>query len=165
MEHLAPQDIQILRGLVKNARITNKALAESVGLSQSGCLERVRRLEERGVLKGYHAEVPPEAIGVGIQAMVGVRLRRHTRRVVARFRSYVLELPEVVSLFHVTGEFDFFVEVAARDMEHLRDFGLDALTTRPEVQQIQTSLMFEAIRRPGWPGIRGTPGEPEPRDL
>ena len=154
MDGLTPQDMRILQELVKNARVTNKALAAAVGLSQSGCLERVRRLEARGVLAGYHAEIPPDAVGVGIQALVGVRLRRHTRRVVARFRSYVIELPEVVSLFHVTGEFDFFVEVAARDMDHLRDFGLDALTTRPEVQQIQTSLMFEAIRRPGWPGIR-----------
>ncbi|NNF26142.1 MAG: Lrp/AsnC family transcriptional regulator [Gemmatimonadetes bacterium] len=154
MDSLPPQDMRILQALVQNARITNKALAQSVGLSQSGCLERVRKLEARGVLAGYHAEIPPEAVGVGIQALVGVRLRRHTRRVVARFRSYVIELPEVVSLFHVTGEFDFFVEGAARDMDHLRDFGLDALTTRPEVQQIQTSLMFEAIRRPGWPGVR-----------
>ncbi len=154
MDTMTPQDMRILTLLVQNARITNKALAQSVGLSQSGCLDRVRRLEDRGAIAGYHAHVPPEAVGVGIQALVGVRLRRHTRRAVSRFRSYVVELPEVVSLFHVTGEFDFYVEVAARDMDHLRDFGLDSLTTRPEVQQIQTSLMFEAVRRPGWPGIR-----------
>lgn len=161
MEPLQPQDIQIIKILMKNARITNKALSERVGLSQSGCLERVRRLEERGVIRGYHAEIPPQAAGVGIQALVGVRLRRHTRRVVARFRSYALALPEVVSLFHVTGDFDFFVVVAARDMDHLRDFGLDSLTTRPEVLQIRTSLMFEAIRRPGWPGIRPDPEDGE----
>lgn len=154
------KDMRILSALVNDARITNKALAEKIGVSQSGCLERVRRLEDRDVIKGYYADVAPGAVGVGIQALVGVSLRRHTRRAVANFRDYALGLPEVVSLFHVTGDYDFFVEVAARDMDHLRDFGLDALTTQREVQRIQTSLMFEAIRRPGWPSLRPEEGEP-----
>lgn len=154
MSDLSPKDLRILKVLTNNARITNKALAEQVGLSQSGCLERVRRLEERGVLLGASAQVAPEAVGVGVQALIGVRLQRHTRKAVARFREYALSLPEVNALFHVTGAFDFYVHVAARDMEHLRDFGLDSLTTRPEVQQIQTALMFEAMTRPGWPRLR-----------
>lgn len=154
MDNVTPKDLRILAELTNDARITNKQLAERVGLSQSGCLDRVRRLQDRGVLLGAHATVAPEAVGVGVQALMAVRLRRHTRKAVTEFRAYVLELPEVTAIFHVTGEFDFFVHVAARDMAHLRDFGLDALTTRSEVEQIQTSLMFEAVRRPGWPALR-----------
>lgn len=154
MDAVSEKDMQILAQLAHNARVTNKALAQSVGLSQSGCLERVRRLEERGVLKGAHAEVSPEAVGVGVQAWVAVQLERHTRKAVSTFRAYALTLPEVNAVFHVTGEFDFYVLVAARDMNHLRDFGLDSLTTRPEVHQIQTSLIFEAQHRPGWPSLR-----------
>jgi len=153
--------MQILRELSKNARITNKALAEAVGLSQSGCLERVRRLEARGVLRGAHADVAPEAVGVGVQAWVAVRLERHTRKAVSTFRAYALSLPEVNAVFHVTGDFDFFVLVAARDMNHLRDFGLDSLTTRPEVHHIQTSLIFEAQQRAGWPALREEPSKPQ----
>ena len=148
------KDMRIVGELVKDARVTNKALAERVGLSQSGCLERVRRLEQRGVLLGAHALVAPEAAGVGLQALVGVRLRRHTRRTVESFRAHALSLSEVNALYHVTGDFDFFLHVAARDVGHLRDFGLDALTTRPEVQNIQTAIMFESVQRAGWPSTR-----------
>jgi len=154
MHTVTEKDLQILTELTQNARMTNKELSERVGLSQSGCLERVRRLEERGVLLGAHASVAPEAVGVGVQAIVAVRLRRHTRKAVSAFRGYVLSLPEVNAFFHVTGEFDFLVYVAAADMNDLRDFGLDSLTTHAEVEQIQTSLIFEAVHRAGWPAIR-----------
>jgi len=80
---LSDKDLQILRELSHNARSTNKNLAEKVGLSQSGCLERVRRLEERGVLLGAYAAIAPEAVDVGVQALIAVRLKRHTRRAVA----------------------------------------------------------------------------------
>lgn len=153
---LDEQDVRILSELSHDARVSNVELARRVGLSPSGCLDRVRRLESRGVLTGSHAEIAPAAVGVGLQALVAVKLKRHTRKAVGAFRAHALGLEEVVSVFHVTGEFDFYVHVAARDMEHLRDFGLDALTTRPEVQHIRTSLMFEAVTRPGWPGLRQT---------
>ena len=158
MRALEAKDMRILSELSNNARITNKRLASLVGLSESACLERVRRLERDGVLSGSHAEVDPESVGVGVQAFVAVRLKRHTRRAVASFRSYALTLPEVSGVFHVSGEFDFYVHVATSDVDHLRDFALDSLTTRPEVQGIQTSIMFEAVRRPGWPALR------EPRE-
>lgn len=154
MRDLSEHDMRILTELSNNARITNKALAGRVGISQSGCLERVRRLTRQGVLLGTHAEVAPEAVGVGVQALVGVRLKRHTRKAVASFRLYALTLPEVTAVYHVSGEYDFFIHVATRDVDELRDFALDSLTTRPEVQSIQTSIMFDAVRRPGWPALR-----------
>jgi DNA-binding Lrp family transcriptional regulator len=72
-------DIQIIRQLRKNARISNKALAAAVGLAPSSCLERVRRLRMARVLTGYHADLDPDALGIGLQAMVAVRLARHAR--------------------------------------------------------------------------------------
>ena len=75
-------DRAILALLAKNARTTNKELAASIGLSQSACLERVRRLEERGALRGAHADVDPAAFGIGLQAFVSVQLKRHTRTAV-----------------------------------------------------------------------------------
>lgn len=148
------KDLQILGVLADNARITNKDLAERVDLSASGCLERVRRLEDRGVLVGSTVLVAPDAVGVGVQALIGVRLKRHTRKAVAAFRAFTTTLPEVTTTYHVTGDFDFFIHVAARDMDHLRDFCLDAITTRSEVEAIQTSLAFDVDTRPGWPALR-----------
>ena len=77
-------DFEILRLLRKNARIPNKDLAARVGVAPSTALERVRRLREAGVLLGYHAEIAPAAVGIGLQAMVDVRLARHSRADVER---------------------------------------------------------------------------------
>ena len=72
-------DFELLRLLRKNARLANKDLAEIAGVAPSTALERVRRLREANVLQGFHAEVAPEAIGIGLQALVAVRMTRHSR--------------------------------------------------------------------------------------
>lgn len=133
--------------------MTNKELAEAVGLSQSACLERVRRLGDVGVIRGAHADVDPAAFGIGLQAMVAVQLKRHTRSAVARFEKSAIGLPQVVALYHLTGRMDYLVHAVAQDMEHLRDFTLDAITSLPEVSRVETSLLFRATTRPVWPDL------------
>lgn len=144
-------DFDILERLQNNARLSNKELAAAVGLAPSSCLERVRRLEREGVLRGSHAEVDPQAVGIGLQAMIQVRLEHHSRREVEGFRNHVLSLEAVLAFYHLTGAFDFMVLVAVQDADALRDLALDAFTTRKEVAQIQTSLVFESRRAPVLP--------------
>ncbi len=139
-------DFEILAALQEDGRLSNKELAAHVDLAPSTCLERVRKLHEQGVLVGYHAQVNPRAMGIRLQAMIAVRLQKHSRDLVEEFRSYVLSLPEVLSTFHVTGEHDFLIHVAVSDAEHLRDLALDRFTTRPEVDQLETALIFEHAR-------------------
>lgn len=139
-------DFAILSALQKNARISNKELAAQVGLAPSSCLERVRRLAADGVLRGSHAEVDPKALGVGLQAMIAVRLSRHSRELVEAFREHALGLPEVLALYHLAGANDFLVHVAVRDSDGLRDLALTAFTTRPEVAHLETALIFEHAR-------------------
>lgn len=146
-------DRQILMALAEDARTSNKDLAIDVGLSQSACLERVRRLTERGTLKGAHAEVDPAAFGIGVQALVAVQLRRHTRAAVARFEQTALALPQVVALYHTTGRNDYLAHAVAQDMERLRDFTLDAITALPEVSRVETSLLFRATKKTSWPDL------------
>jgi DNA-binding Lrp family transcriptional regulator len=136
-------DVAILAALRRNARISNKRLADTVGLAPSTCLERVRRLVELDVLEGFHADVDMSALGMGMQAMIAVRMSEHSRELVDSFRSYVLTLPEVLRLYHVAGADDFLVHVAVRDAQHLRDLALDAFTTRREVDRIETRLIFD----------------------
>ena len=146
-------DRQILTLLAQDARTTNKDLAEAVGLSQSACLERVRRLGEGGVLRGAHASVDPAAFGIGVQAFVAVQLKRHTRKAVASFERKALSLPQVIALYHVTGRNDYLAHAVAQDMDHLRDFTLDAITSLPEVDRVETSLLFQAMTKVGWPDL------------
>lgn len=149
--HLDRTDFAILRLLRKNARIPNKDLAERVGVAPSTALERVRRLREAGVLLGYHAEIAPAAVGIGLQAMVAVRLARHSRTQVEAMHQHLVALPEVLCLYHVGGADDFLVHVGVRDSDHLRDFALSALTSREEVAHIETHLIFAFQRAPELP--------------
>ena len=103
----------------------------------------MRRLQRDGVLSGFHAEVNPADLGIGLQAFVSVRLQKHSRDVVDAFRSHVVTLPEVVAVYHVAGESDFLVHVAVRDAEHLRNLTLDGFTTRTEVARLNTALIYE----------------------
>lgn len=154
-------DRAIVALLQNNARTSNKEVAASVGVAPSTALERTRRLEADGVLRGYHAEVDPEAMGVRLQALVSVSLRQHARPLVEAFEAHALALPEVVQVFHTTGAADFLVHVAVRDTEHLRTLALAAFTERSEVARIETSLLFAHRRTAGRPvGDRAASGLP-----
>lgn len=139
-------DFALLRLLRNNARLPNKDLAEKVGVAPSTALERVRRLRETRAILGYHAEIAPQAVGIGLQAMVAIRLTRHSRTLLDAFHDHLLTLPEVLSFYHVAGADDYLVHVGVRDSDHLRDFALSAFTERPEVAHIETHLIFEFRR-------------------
>lgn len=138
-------DLEILAALQNDARLANKELAARVDLAPSSCLERVRRLREKGVLTGFRAQVEPRALGITIQALVFVRLAGHARKDVKSFRAHALSLPETIGVYHVAGHHDFLVHVGVRDAHHLRDLALDAFTSRPEVSRIETHLIFEHV--------------------
>ncbi|HZU53971.1 MAG TPA: Lrp/AsnC family transcriptional regulator [Holophagaceae bacterium] len=144
-------DRAILALLQKNARLSNKELAARVGLAPSSCLARVQKLTKDGVLRGFHAFVAPDALGIGLQALIAVKLKQHSREKVRAFLRHLVALPEVVALYHVTGAVDFQVHVAVRGTDHLRDLALDAFTVRSEVESIQTSLLFETKWKDSWP--------------
>lgn len=137
-----------MAALQKNARISNKELAALVGLAPSTCLERVRALRTRGVIRGFHADVDRSSLGRALEAIVAARVRPHSRRNVDAFWAYALELPEVIEVFHVTGADDFLVHVGLPDMDALRNFVLDRLTVRPEIAHVETRLIFGQERRP-----------------
>ncbi len=137
---------EIIAALQKNARLSNKELAGLVGLAPSTCLLRVRHLIQQGVLKGFWTEVDPAALGIGLSAMIAVRLKEHSRAAVEAFRAHLFTLREVVSVYHLAGADDFLVHVAVRDAGHLRDLALDGFTKRSEVAHMQTSLLFEYTR-------------------
>jgi DNA-binding Lrp family transcriptional regulator len=147
-ERLDRIDRTIVAVLQKNARTSNKDLAVEVGLAPSTCLERVRALRARGVIRGYHADVDREALGRGLEAIVAVRIRPHSRELVDAFRAYVLGLAETIELFHVSGADDFLVHVALAGTDALRDFILDRLAARAEVAHIETHLVFDQARKP-----------------
>ena len=141
-------DRRILAELQNDARLSNKGLAARVNLAPSSCLERVKRLHKKGVIRGSHLDIDLAAFGIGLQALIQVRLKRHSREEVESFQQHVLHLPEVTDLFHIAGAHDFLVQVAVHDADHLRDLALDQFTTRKEVDHMETHLVFDHIRKP-----------------
>ena len=151
MEALDRIDYEIVRELRNNARLSNKELAATIGLAPSSCLVRVRGLQRDGVLKGFHADVEPTSLGVGLQAMISIRLQRHSKSIVESFRAHTLTLPEVRQLYHLAGANDFLVQVWVKDPEHLRDLIMTSFTAREEIAHIETGLIFEHAHSPDLP--------------
>lgn len=144
-------DFGILTALQKDVRLSNKELAARVGLSASACFARVRALRKAGVLAGAHAEIAPAALGIGLQAFIAVRLARHSRDTFTTLRNRILELDEVIAIYHVSGQTDLQVHVAVRDIAHLRDVLVEKIATRKEVGGTETSVIFEARRKTALP--------------
>lgn len=141
-ESLDDTDRAILRLLALDARTPNNAVAEAVGIAPSTCHGRIRALRERGVIRGFHADIDPAALGLGLQAMIAVRLGAHNRDQIDAFVRDVPRLPGVVGVFHVAGADDYLLHIAVRDSDALRDFVLDHLTGHPAVRHTETSLIF-----------------------
>jgi DNA-binding Lrp family transcriptional regulator len=146
MSDLDRIDRKIVQLLQNNGRISNKELAAQVELAPSTCLERMRRLSQAGIIRGFHADVEAKALGIGLQAMYFIELSKHKREVVTKFQSEVLQIPEVVAAYLIAGRYDFLVHVAVQDTQHLRDLALDTFTSRPEVTRIETALIFNYSR-------------------
>jgi DNA-binding Lrp family transcriptional regulator len=146
-------DRHLLVLLQQDARVPNKQLAEAIGVAQSTCSSRMRRLERAGVINGYHASVEPSALGIGLQAMVRVTLIRHTNEEIDRFWEHIRSVPEVLTTFHMTGDTDFLVQVAVRDSNHLQDVATTTITSWPEVGRIRTAIIFGSRRRHALPDL------------
>ena len=147
-------DFDILAVLQENARLSNKELAEANGISPSTCLERVRRLRAVGAISGVHADVLPAALGIGVQALISIRLRQHAQ---IDFEALLEEMKtkrEVVSVYLLAGAQDLLVHVAVRDVVHLRFVVVDSFTSRDDVEHIETSLIFDFVRSATWPNYR-----------
>jgi DNA-binding Lrp family transcriptional regulator len=140
-------DREILRALQKNARISNRALADLVSIAPSTCVDRVRRLRERGVIRGFHADVDPGTVGRPLQAIVAVRMRLHSRDSIDVFYRHVGELSQTIAVYHVGGADDYLVHVAVENTAALRNLVVDDFTARPEVEHVETRIVFEVARK------------------
>ena len=139
-------DFEIIAALRNNARITNKELAEQIELAPSSCLERVRYLRNTGYLGDAHVEVNLTALGLGLQAMVALRLNTHSRAELETFQQHLLGLPQVLTTYHLSGANDFMVHIAVENADTLRNFVLDSFAERPEVAHIETAVIYEEVK-------------------
>lgn len=121
-------------------------LAESVGMSAPPVHERLRRLEEAGVVRGYVALLDPAALGLRFNVFVSVTLALHREGAVQKFRQAVEKIPEILECHHTTGASDFLLHVVCRDTAHYEDLVLHTLTRLPGVERLNSSVVLSTFK-------------------
>jgi Lrp/AsnC family leucine-responsive transcriptional regulator len=138
-------DRAILTALQRDGRIANIDLAEEISLSPSACLRRVKALEASGVIEGYRAEVSRTGAGLGLTAFVGLKVDGHSREVSRQLEQALTAIPAVVACYLVSGDDDFMIEVAVRDLADYEQVLLDQILAIPAVRTAQTTFAIRTV--------------------
>jgi DNA-binding Lrp family transcriptional regulator len=145
-------DRQIMALLQEDGRMTNVELAERVGLTAPPCLRRVRALEERGAIRGYHAALDPAWFGYSITVFAMVSLKSQAESDLEAFEAHVANIPEVRECHMLNGEIDFILKIVATDLKSFQQLLTTELTTAPNVEHVKTSLTIRTSKAlPGVP--------------
>ncbi|MFM2229596.1 MAG: hypothetical protein RL607_854 [Bacteroidota bacterium] len=139
-------DKKIVQFLQKDARMTNKELASKLQMSVTAVYERIRKLEREGIIKKYVALVDRTKIEKAFIVFCHIKLVQHTKDYLMRFESEVTQLPEILECFHVSGDYDYILKIAVKDMEAYRDFMVTKLTSLQHIGSTHSSFMIGEIK-------------------
>ena len=139
-------DRLILRYLQENGRISNVALAKKVNLSATPCLERVRRLEKKGYIKGYTAILNPHKVGAGVLVFVEIDLERNSPETFREFRREALKLDELQECHLVSGNFDYLLKARVKDMHEYRSLLGEKILALPGVSDSRSYVVMEEVK-------------------
>ena len=135
-------DVSILEVLQNEGRITNNALAKKVGLTPTPTLERVKRLEREGIIRGYRAILDEQKLGKSLTLFASVSLKMHQHDVVENFCDAIQDIPEILAAYHISGEGDFLLKILVEDTAAYENLLLKHLTKLPGVEKIQTTVVL-----------------------
>jgi DNA-binding Lrp family transcriptional regulator len=145
-------DRQILHDLQNDGRMTNVDLAKRAGISAPPCLRRVRVLEKAGIVRGYHADIDPHALGFGVTVFASVSLKSQAEADLRAFHELIESWPMVRECHMLTGETDFLLKVVAADWDAYEKFLTTKLTAAPNVSTVKSALTIKTTKfQPGVP--------------
>lgn len=140
-------DHKLLEILQANGKITNAQLSKDVGLSPAPTLERVKKLENSGIIKSYHAHLDRFAVGLGVLTFVQVTLSGHRKSIIETFTNVVNKVPEIVECHHVTGSCDFLLKVIAKDISSYQNLIIETINEIEVVASTQTMVILSTIKQ------------------
>lgn len=140
-------DLSILRLLQENARTTVKEISEKVHLSTTPVHERIKRMEESGVIKQYATLVDHTKVKKGLMVICYVSLRQHSKEAGDKFIRTILELNEVIECYNISGEFDFMLKVVAEDMNEYYNFHVNKLSQVENMGHVQSIFVMGIIKQ------------------
>jgi DNA-binding Lrp family transcriptional regulator len=149
MPKLDDFDLAILSALQDNGRASNVDIADTVHLSPSPCLRRIRHLEESGVIRGYRADIDRTKVGLGLTVFVEMKVGGHNKESANRFQEALAEVPEVISCFMISGSADFLAEVVVEDLPAYERVLTDSLLTLPFVTDIRSNFAIRTVKAAG----------------
>ncbi|MDB5256738.1 MAG: lrp [Chitinophagaceae bacterium] len=139
-------DKHILEILQANAKITNSQLATEIGLSPAPTLERVRKLENGGLIKSYHAEIDVKQMGLGTGVFVLISLSAHKKSQIMSFVDKINKIPEVIECHHITGSGDFLLKILTRDISSYQQLILNTLADIDEIGNMQSMMILSTFK-------------------
>lgn len=144
---LDEKDLSILRVLQENARATVKEIAAKVHLSTTPVHERIKRMEESGVIRQYATLLDHSKVKKGLMVICYVSLKQHNRNAGAAFIKSILAMPEVVECYNISGEFDFMLKVATENMDTYYDFHVNRLSEAENIGHVQSVFVMGVIKQ------------------
>ena len=147
MDTLDKTDLQILRILQENARLTTKELAAQVSLSSTPVFERLKRLENKGYIKKYIAVLDADKLNQGFVVFCSVKLRRLNRDIATEFTEIIKKIPEVTECYNISGSSDYLRKIHARNMKHYQEFILKVLGTIDSLGSLESMFVMDEIKQ------------------
>lgn len=139
-------DLDILRCLQENARLTTKELAARVNLTTTPVFERLKRLEREGFIKKYIAVLDAEKLNMGFVVFCSVKLKQMNKEVAQAFTSVIKDIPQVVECYNISGEYDYMLKIHAPDMKYYNEFIINVLGTIDSIGSILSSFVMDEIK-------------------
>ena len=140
-------DLQILKILQKNAKLTTKELADAVHLTPTPVFERQRRLERQGFIKKYVAVLNPEKLNQSLQVFCMVKLKQINHEIADAFTRRIMRIPEVTECYNTSGAYDYLLKVRARDMKQYQEFVLNKLGDIENVASIESTFVMSEVKQ------------------
>lgn len=147
MEKLDKTDLDILRTLQDNARLTVKELAARVHLSTTPVFERMKRLESNGYIRKYVAILDAEKLDRGFVVFCSVKMRRLSREIATDFAAVIRDIPEVTECYNISGHFDYLLKIHATDMKCYQQFVLNVLGTIENLDSLESTFVMDELKQ------------------
>ena len=139
-------DRKILQILQTNAKITNAQLSKDIGLSPAPTLERVKKLENLGIIKSYHAVLDTSKVGLGVTTFVQVFLASHKKSILDAFVEKILKIDNVIECHHITGSCDFLLKVISADIQSYQKLMLEEISEIEEISNMQSMVILSTFK-------------------
>ncbi|NNE28889.1 MAG: Lrp/AsnC family transcriptional regulator [Saprospiraceae bacterium] len=139
-------DLKIIKILQENSKITNLDLSKKIGLSPAPTLERVKKLEQSGVIESYHAQINPNAIGLSVKTFVLVSLAWQKENALNEFLSKIKSIKEITECYIITGEADFLIKVICKDIPTYEKLLFKTLSQIDEIERLKTLMTLSTVK-------------------